>query len=341
MQEAQMSYSFFVGIDLSKAYFDASIVNESGKKLAYKRFKNLNEGYFLFLNWVDKTTKNSRDILFCMEYTGIYGRLLQHFLQDHQLALWLESGLQIKRSQGIQRGKNDKVDSFRIAVYAQEKGNKANICPDYDSNLEQMHDLLTTRNRLLKTYNALKTAQKELKEFDPSSYQMVKKVQKPALDGLKLSLKEVEKAIDALVEKNPAWHKNLELATSVKGIGKTIGLWLLVYTRNFDPRFNARKLAAFVGVAPYQHSSGSSIDKGTHTSSLAHISLKTLLHMATMSAISYNPFIKKYYNRKKAEGKKGLLVMNNVKNKLIHTMMAVIRSQNPFDPQFQHQKMAA
>lgn len=67
---------------------------------------------------MDTTTKGQRNILFCMEHTGIYGRLFQHFLQDHQLALWIESGLQIKRSQGIQRGKNDKVDSFRIAVYA-------------------------------------------------------------------------------------------------------------------------------------------------------------------------------------------------------------------------------
>lgn len=167
-----------------------------------------------------------------------------------------------------------------------------------------MHDLLTTRNRLLKTYNALKTAQEELKSFDPISYQMIKDVQKPAIDGFKTSLKEVEKAIQELVDKNPDWHKNLDLATSIKGIGKTIALWLLVYTRNFDKKFNARKLAAFVGVAPYQNSSGSSIDRGTHTSNLAHIDLKTLLHMATMSAIVWNPFIKNYYNRKKTKARK-------------------------------------
>lgn len=340
MVQSQVSYAFFVGIDLSKAYFDASIVNESGKKLTYKRFKNCSDDYFLFLKWVYSITNDQASTLFCMEHTGIYGRLLQHFLQDHQLALWIESGLQIKRSQGIQRGKNDKVDSFRIAVYAQEKGNKANISPDYDPNLEQMHDILTTRNRLLNSYNALRTAQEELKSFDPISYQMIKQVQQKAIEGLKASLKEVEKVMDNLIEKNTDWHKNLDLATSVKGIGKTTALWLLIYTRNFDKAFNARKLAAFVGVAPYQNSSGSSIERGTHISNLAHIRLKTLLHMAAMSAIAFNPFIKKYYNRKKAEGKKGLVVMNNVKNKLIHTMIAVIRSQNPFDPQFQHQILA-
>lgn len=341
MENAQISYLFFVGIDLSKAYFDVSIVNELGKKVAYKRFNNQQESYFLFLKWVDKITMGQRSILFCMEHTGIYGRLLQHFLQDHQLALWIESGLQIKRSQGIQRGKNDKVDSLRIAVYAQEKGKKAQITPDYDTNLEQMHDLLTTRNRIINAYNALKTAQQELKPFDQASYQVVKKVQQPALEGLKASLIEVEKMMDELIEQNPEWHKNLDLATSVKGIGRTTALWLLVYTRNFNKDFNARKVAAFVGVAPYQNSSGSSIDRGTHISNFAHISLKSLLHMAAMSAIRYNPIVNKYYKRKKAEGKKGLLVMNNVKNKLIHTMMAVIRSQNPFDSQFQHAKVAA
>ena len=341
MLNSQISYSFFIGIDLSKSYFDVTIVDFCGKKVSYKRFKNKSEDHFLFLSWVNKITKDQQNLLFCMEHTGIYGRSLQHFLQDHQLALWMESGLQIKRSQGIQRGKNDKIDSFRIAIYAQEKNNKVKITPDYDPNLEQMHDLLTTRNRILSAFNALRTAQEELKAFDQISYQTIKEVQKQAIDGLKASLKDVEKAIDDLLDKNPIWQKNIVLATSIKGIGKITALWFLIYTRNFDKQFNARKLAAFVGIAPYQNSSGTSVDKGTHVSYLAHISLKTLLHMATMSALSHNPFIKKYYTRKKAEGKKGFLVMNNVKNKLVHTMLAVIRSEKPFDPQFQHPKMAA
>jgi transposase len=309
MSNSQSSYSFFVGIDLSKNTFDASIVNQTGQKIAYKKFKNNSEGYFLFLTWVGKTTKTQEGILYCMEHTGIYGRLLYHFLQDHSQPLWIDSGLQIKRSGGIQRGKNDKIDSFRIAIYAQEKQHKAKIAPEYDTNIEQMHDLLTTRNRLLTAYNALLTAQEEVKHFDEVSYQAIKQAQKTAIDGLKSSIKQVEKQIDELLEKNPQWHQNVELATSIKGLGKLTVLWFLVYTRNFDEKFNARKLAAFVGVAPYENSSGTSVNNGSHVSFYAHKSLNALLHTATLSALNHNPAIKKYFNRKKAEGKKGFIPM--------------------------------
>jgi transposase len=204
------------------------------KKCLINALKTNQKTTFCFYRGSIKLLKDQQNLLFCMEHTGIYGRSLQHFLQDHQLALWMESGLQIKRSQGIQRGKNDKIDSFRIAIYAQEKNNKVKITPDYDSNLEQMHDLLTTRNRILSTFNALRTAQEELKAFDQISYQTIKEVQKQAIDGLKASLKDVEKAIDDLLDKNPIWQKNIVLATSIKGIGKITALWFLIYTRNFD-----------------------------------------------------------------------------------------------------------
>ena len=71
------------------------------------------------MEWVTDFELEVCQVLFCMEHTGIYGRAIHHFLQDHQQSLWLESSLQIKRSLGIQRGKNDKIDSFRIATYAQ------------------------------------------------------------------------------------------------------------------------------------------------------------------------------------------------------------------------------
>lgn len=341
MENSPISYSFFIGIDLSKTYFDVTIVNDLGKKISYKRFDNKSEGYFLFLTWVSNLTANSNSLLFCMEHTGIYGRAIQHFLQDHHQALWIESGLQIKRSLGIQRGKNDKIDSYRIAIYAQEKCSKAQITPNYDANIEQMHDLMTTRNRLLTAYNAVRTAQEELKNFDTNSYQTIKEVQKQALDGLLASIKTAEQEIDKLLEKNIDWQKNVELATSIKGLGKITVLWLLIYTRNFDPKFNARKIAAFVGIAPYEIGSGTSVNGGTHVSKFAHISLKSILHTAAMSAIRFNEPIKKYHQRKKAEGKKGLVVMNNIKNKLVHQLVAVVRSQKPFDPTFQHPKMAA
>lgn len=341
MEKQIIIYEFFIGIDISKTYFDVTIIDQNGKKVAYKRFLNKLEGYMAFLAFVGKSAgPNHNSLLFCMEHTGIYGRSIQHFLQDHSLNLWIESGLQIKYSQGIQRGKNDKIDSLRIANYGLEKQKKVNLTPIYDVNIEQMHDLLACRNRLVSTYNALRTPQEELKNFDENSYKTIKEGQQNALKGIKESIENVEKQIDLLIEKNPDWKKNIDLALTIKGLGKITILWLLIYTRNFDQKYNARRIAAFVGIAPYEKDSGTSVKGGVHISNFAHTSLKTLLHLSAMSALRFNKPIKQYKARKKAEGKKGFVVMNNVKNKLVHQLVAVIKTQKPFDNDFIH-RMAA
>lgn len=104
MENAITPYLFFVGIDLSKTYFDASIVGIDGKKLAHKRLDNTPQAFPALLDWVASATHCETDLLFCMEHTGAYGRRLCHFLQDHHQPLWIESPLQIKRSLGILRG---------------------------------------------------------------------------------------------------------------------------------------------------------------------------------------------------------------------------------------------
>ncbi|MFW0694666.1 IS110 family transposase, partial [Aliarcobacter butzleri] len=59
-----------------------------------------------------------KQALFCMEHTGIYNAHLLELLDQQKLAIWLESSLQIKQAGGMQRGKTDKVDAQRIALYA-------------------------------------------------------------------------------------------------------------------------------------------------------------------------------------------------------------------------------
>jgi hypothetical protein len=87
---------------------------------------------------------------------------------------------------------------------------------------------------------------------------------------------------------------------------------------NFDPHFNARKLTALVGIAPYESQSGTSVNAGTHVSKFGHLDVNALLHTAAMSSIECNERNKEYYKRKKQEGKPGFLVLNNIKNKIVH-----------------------
>lgn len=92
-------YSVFAGIDISKEYFDVSVIDQQGKKLAYDRFSNDTKGIALFIKGLLKELNlDSFSFLLCMEHTGLYSRQLMLKLLEEQMNVWVESSLQIKKS---------------------------------------------------------------------------------------------------------------------------------------------------------------------------------------------------------------------------------------------------
>lgn len=335
-QNCSISYAFFVGIDISKKKFDVGVVDSNGEKVSHKVFKNNRLGFEDFLVWT-KTLTSSERTIFVMEHTGLYSRLLWFFLQDHSCSLWMESGFEVRRGMGLAKGKNDKKDSYRLAEHALNRRHKIRITAKYDEDLVLLHDLLSNRNRLVTDLNRLETPLAEMKEYgNKRSYDTLLKINESAIKGLKNSIKEIDEAINELIKINDDWQENIELASSVIGIGKWACLWILVYTRNFSKEFNSRNFASMAGVAPFEPSSGSSIRNGSHNSHFSHKFLKGILHTAAMAAIRFNPAMKEYKERKKKEGKKGFLVMNNIKNKILHQVFAVVRSGKTFKIDYKH-----
>lgn len=341
MQNLQTNaYVFFVGIDMSKQKFDVAILDKNAKKIGHNVFGNNPNGFTLFSAWIIQKVQDS-NTLFCMEYTGIYSRKLWHFIQDKQWKLWMESGFEIKRKAGIKKTKTDKSDAFMIAEYSLSNVFKVKVTDLYDENIELLHDLLSARNRLISALQTLKTPLFEMKTYgDARQYLILENIHQPAMKGIEESLKSLEIEIDNLIKCNSHWHENIELVCSINGIGRVVCLWVLVYTRNFHADFNSRKFASLAGVAPFVSESGSSVKNGSHNHHFSHKFLKGIFHTATMAAIRSNKPIKLYFTKKKAEGKKGFVAMNNAKNKLIHQIFAVVKSKTMFNNEFIHPKAA-
>jgi transposase len=253
----------------------------------------------------------------------------------------MQSGFEIKSKAGIRKTKTDKADSFMIAQYALSNSFSAEIDNKYDENIELLHDLLSARNRLIDDIKKLQVPLDELKNYGGKrNYDILHKAHESAFIGLKETLKNINQSIEDLVKSNSNWQENIDLVCSIKGVGMVVCLWILVYTKNFSVKYNARQFASLAGVAPFVYQSGSSVRKGSHTHHCSHKFLKGILHTAAMSAIRCNQPIKEYFTKKKAEGKKGFLPMNNVKNKLIQVIFAVVRSKKPYDNDYIHPKAA-
>ena len=90
-------------------------------------------------------------------------------------------------------------------------------------------------------------------------------------------------------------------------------------------------MACYAGIAPFEHTSGTSIKGRTRVSHLANKSLKTLLHMGALSAIKNSEEIGAYYRRKVEEGKPKMVVINAVRNKLVLRIWACIREDRMYE----------
>jgi transposase len=338
MKKLSVSYDFFIGIDISKKSFDVTLRNKNLKNPICANFSNNNKGFNKLLKWLGAIRDFSiQTSLFCMEHTGIYTRNIVLFLKQLDAHVWLESSLQIKKSLGLNRGKNDKIDSMRIAEYAKRFHDKARLVTYTQINLFKLKDLLTARERLNKSLKIIKVAIKELKKVDKEQGLFIESCQKQAITGLKESIKKLEGQMFETIKMNKKMKDMYDLATSIPGVGKILAIKLMVYTHLFTRFDNTRQLACYCGVAPFEHKSGTSVKGKTRVSKFANMNLKSTLHMAALSAIQHNPEIKAYYNRKVELGKSKMCVINAVRNKLLNRIVAVINRSTPY-VKLNHQK---
>ncbi len=165
---------------------------------------------------------------------------------------------------------------------------------------------------------------------DKSLLAMLDKAHKAAIEGIKKSIAEVENLIQKIITEDPAIYNNYELMKSVPGIGHLTAVYIICCTNNFAAKPSGKQLASYAGVVPFEHSSGTSIKGRNKVHKMANKELKKMLHLCALTAIKYYPEFKQYFDRKKAEGKNGMMVLNAIRNKLLLRVVSVVNKQEPY-----------
>ena len=325
-------HAWILGIDVSKESIDACLIRTSDGQVLESKFHNNLSGFRHLKRWCkEQHCECDSTTLCCMEHTGLYTRLLVHYLLSRDVHVWLESSLQIKRSQGLVRGKSDKIDAQRIARYAHLYQGQAKIMQLGILTLEKLKDLQANRRRLLKAMQSLRTSVQELKPFDPAFGKVLEQTNREAIRGLEKSLDKVDEQILSYINDDQELKQKYDLMLTVKGVGKVLAAMLLVYTHGFNRLADSRKLACYSGVAPFVYQSGTSIRGKTGVSKFANNDLKRVLHMAAVSSVQHNSELHQYYKRKVKEGKNKMSVINAVRNKLLHRIVAVVKRGTPYE----------
>ena len=330
-----MEFCYFIGIDIAKDTLDWAIYTQQGVQLSTHTPNTLVGIKTALAECKALPGWNPKKAVFCMEHTGIYNAHLLERLYELQLAVWLESSLQIKQAGGMQRGKTDKVDAQRIAQYAYRFRDQIRLWEPPREVIQKLAFLSATRQRLNQAYNLLAVPVAEQETFISKSLRKALngKVNK-SLAALKEEQKAVEQAIKQLIEADTRLKELFDLMVSVPGIGPVIATELLLTTNEMKTINDPKKLACHAGVAPFAYRSGTSVHGKTRVSHQARKRLKSLLHMGTMSAIQVKGDLQDYYLRNLSEGKHTMLVLNAVRNKLIHRVCAVVRRGEKYDKNY-------
>lgn len=328
---------YYFGIDVSKKKIDIAVVRD-GAVISKHVVENTQACIEDFFAPYLKNFQLAGDGAWaCMEHTGIYCYPSLKSLGKLGIKACVEPPMQIKKSQGMVRGKTDAVDAVRIAQYAYKNRESLKEWKPKSESLQKIKALLSQRERLVKVKGQLQVPVQECEGFvDPSIAKELSATVKNTISAIEKDLGKIEAKIHAVVKADEKISAQFARATSVDGIGFVTALYMIVESGGFEQIKSAKSFACHAGVAPFPYNSGTSVKGRPRVSRMANMNLKRLLHMAAMSAIQSSAEIKQYYERKVAEGKNKMLVLNAVRNKLIKRVFVCITQERTYEKIYKH-----
>jgi len=313
-----------IGTDVSKLTLDNAVKTVK----SHYKVTNNQQGFNKWLKWALSFTE--KDLLWVvMEHTGYYSYQFELFLAAQSIKYTKVAALEIKRSSGLIRGKNDKADAMMISEYGtlRSASLKAQTAPI--ALLAELKDMINLRDKLVTDRSGYKTRLKEqeaTRKYGKDHIQT--RLQADMITLFSARIKQAELQILTLIKKEKSLARNYTLLLTIKGIGPVTAAYVLTYTDNFTKFENSRKFSCYAGLVPFEHSSGTSLKGKKRVSHYANKKAKALLNLAALVAVRSNPELKQYFERRVAEGKNKMSVLNIIRNKLVDRMFAIIKRQS-------------
>ena len=309
-----MSFIYYIGIDISKDWFDVAMHREAAKP---QRFQNSGEGFAAFAN---EYREILRDSLVVLEATGGYETSLLLHLHKAGASVHrvqpLKSAHYIRSLRG--NGKTDALDAAALARYGAERHESLAVFKPVDEALQTLQDLQMRRSDLV----TMRTA--ELQRMKHPRYAQLQTSIEEICNLLDRQIKETEKQMAAIIEEANDLQQKYQVLRSFKGIGNTTAMCLLACMPELG-RLTRRQAAALAGLAPFPKDSGKT--KGYRATRGGRKTVRNALFMAALSAKAYNPQLKECYDRLIKSGKKPIVALTAVMRKIIVILNAKIRDE--------------
>ena len=309
----------YIGIDVSKDSFVAAYPAKSG--YTTKTFNNDTKGVRQFIKSLPEESH-------CvMESTGNYSMLLLYLLQQAGIPVSMENPQKIKHFSRAMMSvtKTDEIDAKLIAMYG-EKMNPApyKIPSESILLLKQKRTVLRQLKKHLAATLNLQQSLAVLPKQDPTSKTSVEQT----IKFLRKQISKMEEEITNL--SNKEFKRQMDLLTSIKGIGNTLASALIVATGGFTYFTSAKQISRFLGLCPTYQQSGTSVNIKGHINRNGDTHLRSQLYIAALSSLRCNTACKEMYDRLRSNGKPGKVALVAVTNKLIRQAFAVVNNNQPY-----------
>ncbi len=312
-----------LGIDMAKLKFDCCLfVNRKPK---HKVFKNNPQGYSDLIAWLAKLGVSK--VHACMEATGNYGEALATFLYEtgHLVSVVNPARMKGFALSSMSRAKTDKADAKLIAQFCQSMQPEPWTPPAPE--IKQLQAMV----RHLEALNEMLTQEKN--RLGVASVHVAAIISKH-IAYLEKSIQEIKQKIQEHIHNHPNMAKQSDLLQSIPGIGEATAAVILAEIRSIQDFNEASQLAAFAGVVPSQHISGSSVHGKSRMCKRGNAFLRKALFFPALVAKRYNPIIVAFCKRLKELGKSKMTIVGAAMRKLVHIIFGVLKSGKPFDPAY-------
>lgn len=309
----------YIGIDVSKDSFVAAYPTKSG--YTTKTFKNITNGVRQFINSLPE------DCHCVMEATGNYSMLLLYLLQKANITVSMENPQKIKHFARamLSTTKTDEIDAKLIAMYGEKMDPKPYRIPSESILLlKQKRTVLRQLKKQFAMWTNLQESMEPLPKKDPASKVAIEQT-------IKFLRKQISKLEDEITHlSNKEFKRQMELLTSIRGIGENIASALIIATGGFTYFSTAKQISRFLGLCPTYQQSGTSVNVKGHINRNGDTYLRSQLYIAALASIRFNAACKETYDRLKAKGKSGKVAVVAVANKLIRQAYAIVTNNQPY-----------
>jgi transposase len=315
-----------LGIDIAKMKFNVCLINQHGK-LRHKLFSNTATGFEQLNAWLQ--AQGVESVHACLEATGTYGESLALFLHEagNKVSIINPAAIKAFAASRLSRTKTDRVDAELIARFCQLQEPPAwtplpQEVRELQALVRRLESLIEMRvmeeNRLTSgiTLDSVRASVEEL------------------LAHLNAQIRHTEKLIREHINNRPRLKQQSQLLDSIPGIAETTAALLLAELTNIKQYRSARQVAAYAGLVPRERQSGSSVRGRTRLSKIGNARLRKALYFPAVTALRCSPFFQSWAEGLQKRGKSKMSVICAVMRKLLHLAYGVLKSEQPFDPQW-------